>query len=102
MSSSRYVFVSDEFSRFLSASNKATGRVIETNKDIHSAASSATVSLVKNKSSSEEVVVLEVEERAERAEENWTLHLDYDWVNPKVQEYFSQYRYSSILCSFLF
>jgi len=80
MSSSSFVSVSDEFSRFLGTSSKATGKVIETNKDIHSAISFATIYVVKNKvsndmSSSEEAIDLEAEERAERVEENWSLHL---------------------------
>jgi len=82
-----------------------TGKVFETNKNIHSDASSTTVSLVKNKtygdmSSSDEAMDLEAKERFERAEENWSLCCGYDWVNPKVCEYFSWYRYSSVLRSF--
>jgi len=106
MSSSSSVSDSDDFLGFSSVSNGATGKVIETNKDIHSAASSANVSLVKNKtfidmSSSDEAVDLEAEVRAERAKENWILRHGYHWVNPKVREYFSQYFYSSALHSYL-
>jgi len=76
--------------------------VIETNKDIHSSASSATISFVKNKICTlTREVDLEVEERTEREEENRHLCLSYDWVNPKVREYFSRYLYSSSLRSFL-
>ena len=48
MSSSSSVSVSDEFTGFSSTSNGSTGRVIETNKDIDSAASFATTSCMKD------------------------------------------------------
>ena len=80
--------------------------MIETNKDTCSTASSATIYVVKNKassdmSSSEEVVDLEIEEKAERAEENWSLKRGYEWVDYQVRKYFSCYRWFSALCSFL-
>jgi len=65
MSSSSSVSISDEFTGFSSASNGSTGRVIETNKDINLASSSATISCMKD--SSEEAIDAEVEEMAERA-----------------------------------
>jgi len=99
MSSSSSISVSDEFTGFSSASNGSTGRVIETNKDIDLVVSSATISCMKDLS--EEAIDVEAKERAERVEEKLSLRLGYDWVTPKVWEYISQYRYSSIIRCFL-
>jgi len=63
---------------------QVVGRVIEDiNRSIHSAASSTTLLITRNKAStglisSNEVPDLEAEERAQRAEENWSLIRGYE------------------------
>ena len=66
MSSSSSVSISDEFTEFSDMSNGAIRKVMEMNEDIHSIVSSAIISVVKNKassdmSSSEEAIDLEAE-----------------------------------------
>ena len=99
MSSSSSVSVSFEFTGFSSTSNESTGRVIETNKNAKSSLSPETLSCMN--SSSKDVVDVEAEEREEIAEQRLSLRLGYEWVNPKVREYFSWYQFSSTLRNFL-
>ena len=99
MSSSSSVSVSSEFTEFSSTSNESTGRVIETNKNANPALSPETVSCLN--SSSKDGVDVEVEEREEVAEQKLSLRRGYEWVNPKVREYFSRYQFSSTLRNFL-
>jgi len=72
---------------------------MKTNTNIDLVSSSATLSCMKD--SNDASMDVEVEERAERAEGRISLRLDYDWVNPKVREYFSRYCSSSTLSLFL-
>jgi len=56
---------------------------METNKDIVSVSSSATLSCMKD--SNDVTMDVEVEERAERAEGRISLRLCYDWLIPKFE-----------------
>ena len=99
MSSSSSVSVSSEFTEFSSTSNESTGRVIESNKNANPALSPETVSCLN--SSSKDGVDVEAEEREEMAEQKLSLRRGYEWVNPKVREYFSRYQFTSTLRNFL-
>jgi len=76
MSSSSSVFGYNEDSGFFSASAQVVGRVIEDiNRSVHLSASSTTLSMARNKTStdltsSNEALNLEAEERAKRTKEN--------------------------------
>jgi len=98
MSLSNSVFVSDEFTAFSSAGNESIGRVMEVNQNVDSVSSSATLSCMKD--SNEAAIDVEIE-GTERAIERISLRLGYNWVNPKVREFFSRYRSSSALSDFL-
>jgi len=61
--------------------------MIKINQDMDSVSSSATLSCMKD--SNDAAMDVEVEEKNEKAYKRLSLRLGYDWVNPKVQEYFS-------------
>ncbi|XP_068474735.1 COP1-interactive protein 1-like [Phaseolus vulgaris] len=77
-SSSSSISISSGYS---SASNESTRRVIEINKKTESTSSSETLSCMKT--SSEEVVDIDVEEKDELAEQKLKPRLGYEWVHPK-------------------
>jgi len=79
--------------------------VEEIDRNIHSA-SSTTISIARNKAfvsfpSSDDSPYLEVEHRPEREKENWSLRRGCEWIDYRVQEYFSWYCWSSALRSYL-
>jgi len=98
MSLSISVIVFEEFMDFFSVDNKCIGKVMEVNHNVDSVLSSTTLSCTKD--SNEVAIGVEVE-GIERAEERISLRLGYDWVNHKVQDFFSWYRSSSTLSDLL-
>jgi len=85
MSSSIFVSSSDGDSGFSSTGEQVVERVIEDiNRSVHLAVSSTTMSMARNKAStdltsSNEAPDLEAKERAEREKENWSLIRGYNW-----------------------
>ena len=77
---------------------ESTERVIRANQDADSASSSSTLSCMKD--SNEAMIDVETK-KAERTITRTNLRLGYNWVNPKVREFFSRYRFSKDLRDFL-
>jgi len=98
MSISSSVSISNEFTGFSSVGGESTRRVIRVDRDADSISSSATLSCMKD---SNEATTAVVANRAKRIVPKINFCPGYNWVNPKVREFFSRYRSSKDLRDFL-
>jgi len=98
MSISSSVYVSNEFTGFSRASGESTGRVIRADRDPDSISPSATLSCTKDSNEATNAIVANM---AERIAPKINPRLGYNWVNPKVREFFSRYCSSKELRDFL-
>jgi len=77
---------------------ESSARVIQTDRNPDSISSPATLSCMKDSNEATAAVVVN---RAKRIAPKTNPHPGYNWVNPKVQEFFSRYRSSKDLRDFL-
>ena len=98
MSNSKSSSSSDDLSDFSSAGGESTGRVVRGEQDLESKSSSATLSCMKD---SNDVVTTAVAERVRMVSPKKILRPGYNWVNPKVRDFFSRYRSANELRNFV-
>ena len=98
MSISSSSSVTDDLSGFSSAGGESTGRVVREEEHLESKSSLATPSCMKD---SNETPTVDAPPTFERIMPPKNLRPGYQWVNPKVREFFSRYRSASELRSFL-
>jgi len=98
MSISRSSSATDDLSGFSSAGGESTGRVVREEERPESKSSSATPSCMKYSNGAPTVDAPPIFERIMPPK---NLRPGYQWVNPKVREFFSRYRCTSELRSFL-
>ena len=98
MSISSSSSATDDLSGFSSAGGESTGRVVREEEYLKSKSSSATPSCMKDLNGAPTVDAPPIFERIMPPK---NLRPGYQWVNPKVREFFSRYRSASELRSFL-
>ena len=88
MSISSSTSASDDLSGFSSAGGESTRRVVREEQNLESKSSSATLSCMKD---SNGAATVDVPKRLEIISPRKNLCPGYNWVNSKVQEFFSRY-----------
>ena len=89
---------SDDLSGFSSTAGECTGQAVREEQNLESKSSSATLSCMKD---SNGAATFDVPERFEKIALGKRLRPGYNWVNAKVQEFFSRYRSASEIRGFL-